>query len=540
MKTSPPLIPIPFWDYYHRPLGMTLAGGVFSCLMVLPLGYIIAYGLRAGGDSWVHLWSDWIPGLLGNTLALGLGTAFITFILGTTLAWLVTRFEFPGRRVWSWVLAAPLGIPPYIMAYVYTELFLPGGWAQTLAQAIFGAETRLPMLYGSYPAVVIVLSLATYPYVYLLVRTSLLSHNLSFEEVAQTQGISWYGRLMRITLPLHRPSVMAGLFLVVMYAFADFGAVSMMRYSTFTRAIYLELVGRNDRVSASMLSLVLIGLSVLLLWLERRSRSRSKFYQNATSFRPVIPQRLGKTGVVLVWAYFLSVSALAFGLVIAHLVSRSVSTFAETGFPHELWSYAANSLIVSGGAATTSVFMIIPLAYLATRYPDKIYQIYLRLSYAGYVLPGPIIGVGVLFMAIGLTPVIYGTAFTVILAYLIRFLPQGLQAQEAAFQQVKPNIEEAARSLGSGFHASLLRVLLPLIKPGILTGWVLVFVSSMKELPATLLLRPLGFDTLAIRIWIETSEEFYELAAPAALLLIVFTFPLFAMIQSRTAKQALL
>ena len=521
---------------YHRPMGMTLAGAGISVLMVLPLGYIVYYALLAGVDDWARIWSNWLPVLLGNTLGLGAAVALVTLVLGTSLAWLVTRYDFPGKGVWSWLLATPLGVPTYIMAYVYTELFLPGGWAQSLAQLVAGPQARLPLLYGAFPAVVMVLSLATYPYVYLLVRASLANHNTSFDEAAQIHGVSRVWRFLRVTLPLHRPAVMAGLFLAVMYVFADFGAVSMMRFSTFTRAIYLELTGRTDRVGASMLCLVLIGLSATLFWLERRNRSRSRYYQTSGALRRAPARRCGPCRTALIWSYFLLVFGSATGIVVAFLLFKSVEGIRLEGLPADLPRYAFNSLSASAAAATLAVFLIVPVAYLATRYGDPLYQLYLRCAYAGYVLPGPIVGVGVLFISIHLIGPLYGTVGTVVLAYLIRFLPEGLQAQEAAFHQVKPYLEEAARSLGSTFHSALLRVVLPLIRPGLVTGWVLIFVSSMKELPATLLLRPLGFDTLAVRIWIETSEEYYALAAPAALLLIGVTFPLFALLLARTAR----
>ena len=278
------------------------------------------------------------------------------------------------------------------------------------------------------------------------------------------------------------------------------------------------------------------------MWLERRSRSRSRFYQTSGASRPGRPLRLGWGKSALVWGYFLLVLGSAIGLVIAFLVVKSLEGmgggwFGDEGLMGELLGYAFNSFYAAGTAATVGVFLTVPIAYLATRYRDLLYQFYLRLSYAGYVLPGPIIGVGVLFIAIHLFTPLYGTVATVMLAYIIRFLPQGLQAQEAAFQQVKPHLEDAARSLGASFHASLLRVVFPLIKPGLITGWILIFVSSIKELPATLLLRPLGFDTLAVRIWIETSEEYYELAAPAALLLIGITFPFFALMLVRSQRE---
>ena len=524
---------------FDRPLGMTLVGAGVSALMLLPLGYILYYAAQGGEAGWARVWSTLLPRLLANTVALGAAVALVTLLVGGSLAWVVTRYDFFGRRMWSWLLATPLGVPPYILAYVYTEQFLPGGWAQQAAQALMGPSARLPLLYGSFPAVVMVMSLATYPYVYLMVRASLINHNVTFEEAARIQGVSRAGRFLRITLPLHRPAVTAGLFMVVMYVFADFGAVSMMRYSTFTRAIYLELAGRSDYVGASMLCVALIALSGGLLWMERRSRSRGRFYLTGGAFRPVRPVRCGIRRSLVIWAYFLSVLGASSGITIAFLVAKSVEGFRAEGAPEGLWGYAFNTVLVSGTAATAAVLLIFPVAYLATRYRDVLYQAYLRFSYAGYVLPGPIIGVGVLFMALHLFEPLYGTVATLMLAYLIRFLPQGLQAMESSFHQVKPHLEEAARSMGSGFHAALLRVVIPLVKPGLITGWVLIFVSSVKELPATLLLRPLGFDTLAVRIWIETSEEFYTLAAPAALLLIGVTFPLYAFGLSRTSRDSL-
>ncbi|MCZ6749767.1 MAG: iron ABC transporter permease [SAR324 cluster bacterium] len=524
--------------HYHRPLGMTVAGAGISLLMVTPLLYIAWYALQAEGADWVRLWDTTIPQLLVNTVSLALATAAMTFGLGVSLAWLVTRYDFPGKRMWSWLLAMPLGIPPYIMAYAYTEMFLPGGWAQRAWQGLFGAEAALPMLYGHFPAVVWVLGLATFPYVYLLVRASLTNYNVAFEEVARIQGMPRWRRFFHVTLPLQRPAIMAGLFLVVLYVFSDFGAVSMMRFPTFTRAIYLELVGRSDRVSASVLALVLIAMSALLFWQERRARSRSRFYQTGGHYRRMEPVRCSWRGALAIWSYLLLVFGSAFGVVIALLIYRSVEGIELEGLPTALWEYTFNSLFASGMAATLSVFMIVPVAYLATRYRDRLYQVYLRASYAGYVLPGPIIGVGVLFISIHLLAPLYGTVSVVILAYLIRFLPQGLQAQETAFHQIKPNLEEAARTCGASFHRALLRVVFPLAKTGIATGWVLIFVSSMKELPATLLLRPLGFDTLAVRIWIETSEEFYSLAAPAALVLIAVTAPLFGLLIFRDARPA--
>lgn len=290
-------------QHYHRPLGMTVAGAAISLLMLAPLIYITSYALRASGSDWARLWNTSIPSLLVNTLSLAAATAVLTFGLGVSLAWLVTCYDFPGKRIWSWLLAMPLGIPPYIMAFAYTEMFLPGGWAQRAWQAMFGPGASLPMLYGAFPAVVWVMGLATFPYVYLLVRASLANYNVTFEEAARIQGVGRWQRFRQVTLPLQRPAIMAGLFLVVLYVFSDFGAVSMMRYPTFTRAIYLELVGRSDRVAASGLALVLIGLSAVLFWQERRARRRSRFYQTGGRYRRMEPRPTGSLATAGIWIY---------------------------------------------------------------------------------------------------------------------------------------------------------------------------------------------------------------------------------------------
>ena len=499
-----------------------------ASLIVMPLGYVLCNAFLVTGQVWVQLWQSRVPELLYNTLRLTAGVGAVTLVCGVGLAWLVVRYEFFGRSVWTWLLAAPLGIPPYIMAYGYTELFAYWGPLRPLIQRILGPDVQLPALYNSWPAAVFVLSLATFPYVYLLSRAAFLRTNLAFEEAARLSGAGQMRSWLRVVLPMQRPAIAAGLFLVCLYVMADFGAVSILRYSTFTRAVYVQMAGRYDLMGAAALSLILVVLSLAFFAAERHFRRRSRFYQTTSGYRPGARTVLGRGPSVLAFCCCAVVFGVGFGVPVAHLGAEAVTHVNQGALDSAFWGYARNSVLGAAAAATFAVAFALPLAYVALRRPGRVHRLLLHASYAGYVLPGPIIALGLIFCTAHLMAPVYGTVAVVVLAYVVRFLPQCLQAGEAALHQITPVLEEAGRSNGVPLWRVLYRVTLPLMRPGLVTGWVLVFVNAMKELPATLLLRPVGFDTLAVRIWIETSEEFYAQAAPAALLLILVTLPLLA------------
>ena len=499
-----------------------------ALLIVMPLGYVLGNAFLVTGQVWVQLWQSRVPELLYNTLRLTAGVGAVTLVCGVGLAWLVVRYEFFGRSVWTWLLAAPLGIPPYIMAYGYTELFAYWGPLRPLIQRILGPDVQLPALYNSWPAAVFVLSLATFPYVYLLSRAAFLRTNLAFEEAARLSGAGQMRSWLRVVLPMQRPAIAAGLFLVCLYVMADFGAVSILRYSTFTRAVYVQMAGRYDLMGAAALSLILVVLSLAFFAAERHFRRRSRFYQTTSGYRPGARTVLGRGPSVLAFCCCAVVFGVGFGVPVAHLGAEAVTHVNQGALDSAFWGYARNSILGAAAAATLAVAFALPLAYVALRRPGRVHHLLLHASYAGYVLPGPIIALGLIFCTAHLMAPVYGTVAVVVLAYVVRFFPQCLQAGEAALHQITPVLEEAGRSSGVPLWRVLYRVTLPLMRPALVTGWVLVFVNAMKELPATLLLRPVGFDTLAVRIWIETSEEFYAQAAPAALLLILVTLPLLA------------
>ncbi len=378
----------------------------------------------------------------------------------------------------------------------------------------------------------LVLSLATFPYVYLLSRAAFVQANAAYEEAARLCGTGRWRCGLRVVLPMQRPAIAAGLFLVCLYVMADFGAVSILRYSTFTRAVYVQMTGRYDLTGAAVLSLILVVLSLAFFLAERHFRRRGRFFQTTGSYRPVAPRPCSRWGGGALWCVCLLIFLPSFGVVITYLGIESVAQIGQGALNWDFWRYARNSMLGSASAATLAVACAVPLAYVALRRPTRSHRTCLQVAYAGYVLPGPIIALGLIFCTVNLFTPIYGTVAVVILAYMVRFFPQCLQAEEAALHQITPALEEAGRSTGTPLWRVLWRVTVPLMRPGLVTGWVFVFINAMKELPATLLLRPVGFDTLAVRIWIETSEEFYEQAAPAALLLVLITLPLLAFVLS--------
>lgn len=494
------------------PASLSVLALAITTFIFLPLAYITSLAVSAQFSVWSRLWQTRIPELLSNTVSLAAGVSLGTFLLGVSLAWLVVRYEFFGRRVWEWALVLPLTIPTYVLAYIYVYLLGAGG--------------PLPLFSPhSYTGAVLVMTLDTFPFVYLLTRAALLSFNVSFEEVSRACGVSRIGTLFRVTLPLLRPAIVAGLSLVILYVVSDFGAVSLLRYQTFTYAVYQQMTGRYDHTAAAVLSLLLVLFAFMFLVAERWFRQQSRFYQTTGRYRAPQRRACGPIGTLAITLYLAFVLAAAFGIPIFFLLKWTITATAEGAVDVRFLGFIWNSTFLSGIAATAAILLGTPIAYLASRRWSRWNVLCLQAAYAGYVLPGPVGALAVLVLFSHLAPFWYGTVLVLIVAYVVHFLPAGLQSMEPALQQVTPNIEEAARSLGQGTWIILRKITFPLVRNGFLVAWVLMFLQCMKELPATLLLRPVGFDTLAVRVWLEASEEYFQLAAPAALLIVVMTLP---------------
>lgn len=508
-----------------------------AALILLPLGYVTSQALSADPAVWSRLWTTRIPELLTNTIWLSASVACLTLLLGVSTAWLVTRIEFPGRRLWEGALVLPLAMPTYVLAYIYSYLLGFGGPVEHVWQLVAGPQARI-FSPQSYLGATLVMTLDTFPFVYLLSRSALLNLNVSFEEVSRASGISRMKTLWLVTLPLMRPSIAAGLALVILYVVSDFGAVSLLRYQTLTYAVFQQMTGRSDNTAASILSLLLVGLALLFLVTERWFRHRSRFYQTTGRYRRPERHRFGWLGTTMITGYLALVVGASFGLPAYLLVIWSLSPEAQATIDTRFFGFLLNSGFLAACAATGGVLIGLPLAYMANRRPSWLNLGCLQAAYAGYVLPGPVAALAVLVLCLNLTPFLYGSVLVLIVAYVIHFLPAGLQSLEPALQQITPNLEEVSRTLGLGVRQTWQRVTLPLMRNGFIVAWVLMFLQTMKELPATLLLRPVGFDTLAIRVWMEASEEYYQLAAPSALLIVLLGLPTLLLLLSKDWRAA--
>ena len=490
-------------------------------LASIPLLFVIYQSGQLPWAQWAGLWSARLPGLLWNTLSLSVLVALGSFALGVSAAWLITRREFVGRRVAIWLMILPLTIPTYVFAHIYTVLTDHDGWLGQLWLWLMGPNIPNPELYNVF-GVAFVLSLAGFSYVFLLVSDALTRSRIDIEEAARLHGLNPRQVFWRVSLPMLRPAIAAGIALVVLHVLSDFGAVSMLRYQTFTLSIYLQMSGRFDLQAAAGLSLVLVSLTFLVL--ERFFRDRQRYYssRHPQKFRRRPARAMEQ---LLIWLWLGGITLFAFGLPVAWMLSWSVDAWQHALINESFWGYVRNSLTVSITAASLATMAGLPVALFHARLRNKISQSYIHLSSLGFVLPGPVIALGILSFVLSSLPWIYGSIVVLLLAMVIRFLPLAVQAQEAVVQQISPSIEEAGRSLGATPWQNLRCVLIPMLRTGLVSAWVLVFIDTLKELPATLLLRPTGFDTLPVRIWIEASEEMLELAAPAALMLMLGTLP---------------
>ena len=516
----------------NRPSPMLLIVSVMIALgMTFPLIYVVYQSFMAGSESWKRLLDTRIPELLWSTLSLGAAVTLASTFIGVSLAWLVTRTDLPGKKLWKWLLALPLVIPPYVGAVTYIIVLGPRGWLYEAVRAFSGNDGGYSFDIYSFFGVFLVLTLFTYPYVYLITSASLSKISQTYEEVGRSLGHNGFYIFFRIILPMLVPAIGAGGILVFLYVISDFGAVSMLRYVTFTSAIYYQRAG-FDIPSASVLSLVLVGVTMVALLIEKWMKGRKSYYQTKGMTGEVQTLRLGKyKGLSLLYVMFIFLISAALPIIVL-----SYWTYVGAGsglIDSTIIEYTLNSFQVAALTAGASMVFSVPLVYLYSRHYSVFSSLIYKLSYTGYALPGVIVALGMVYIFNNHIPVLYNTVFLIVVAQLIRFMPQVLQSGETALNMVSPRIDESARSLGHPTWSVILFVIMPSILPGLLAGGALVFVSSLKELPVTLMLRPPGFDTLAIRIYYQASEALYAQAAPGALIIILVSIiPLYYLLKN--------
>lgn len=483
----------------------------------LPPVYIL---VRAGAGGLDELGRALLrPGtlvLLGRSLGLAAGVLLIALLIALPAAWLVARTDLPGRRVFAVLAALPLVFPSYVAAFAVVSVLGPRGALQGWLEPL-GVGQLPPLAYG-YTGALVVLGLFTYPYLYLLLVAALRDLDSTWEESSRSLGAGPWRTFLAVILPRLRPALAAGSLLVVLYTLSDFGAVSIVRFNTFTVAIYNAYAGLFDRTAAAGLAAVLMVLAFVAVGLESAAAGKPRPAGGRTPRRGS-PVTLGRwRWPAMIWLALLAVVnlALPLGLVVYWAVRARLA-----GMPlGTAWRAAGNSLLAAAAAALAALALAVAVAWWKERYPGRWATVVGRLARAGYALPGLVIALSLVYFAARWARPLYQSLALLVAAYVIRFLPEALAASRTALAAVPPRFEEAARSLGRGPLRVLWEVTLPLMRRGLLAGLGLVFLTSMKELPATLILRPIGFDTLATRIWTYAAEGVYSRAAVPALLLV--------------------
>ena len=496
--------------------------------MVLPLAYLVIRTLGSGEEAWDLLLRMRILETMGRTVVLVLAVTGASIALAVPLAWLTVRTDLPFRRVWSVLTVLPLVIPSYVGGFVVVAALGPKGLLQQALEAPFGID-RLPEIYG-FPGATLTLALLSYPYVLLSVRAALWGMDPSVEEGSRCLGQSAWATFFRAVLPQLRPAIAMGALLVALYTLSDFGAVSLLRYEVFTYVIYLQY-DAGARTLAAASSLVLVVLALGMLTLEARARGRARYYRSTVgTTRPPAVLSLGrwKWGALALCVGVVGVSLALPISILGYWLTRGVLAGESLGLS---WSTIVNSVTVSSLAAIAAVAAALPVAILAVRYSSELSALLERLTYMGFALPGVVVALALVYFGANYVTPIYQTRVLLIFAYVVLFLPAALGATRASLLQVSPRLEEAARSLGRGPSQALAAVTLPLVRPGILAGGALVFLVTMKELPATLILGPIGFKTLATSIWSSAEAAFFaQAAAPALLLVLASSVPVFLLI----------
>lgn len=518
-----------------RVSGLHLAVAGIAAAVLAPLLVVLSSVWIPTGDIWAHLAANVLPELFRNTLWLVAGVAVGTAVVGVSLAWITAMYDFPARRVFAWALMLPLALPSYVLAFVAVGLLDYTGPVQTELRAWFGHDDFWFPRIRSRGGVIAVMTLAFYPYVYLIVRNAFLTQGLRLFEVAQSLGYSRLRAWWQVALPMARPWIAAGLILVLMETLADFGTVAIFNYDTFTTAIYKTWFGMFSLAAAAQLASILMLVALTLVLIETFSRKRMRYYTPGRA-RQSRRMRLHGTRAWIASGYCGAVLLIAFVIPLIQIVRWAYAAAARDldlrylGF---LW----HTIALAALAALMVVAFAAVLAAAERRRRDALTRSAVRVATLGYAVPGAVLAVGIViplaaadralaqaFSAVTQTPitsVLAGTLTAMLIAYAVRFMAVGFAPIETAMQRITPTLEEAARGFGVGRAVVWRQVQWPMLRRGLLTAGILVFVDVMKEMPITLMTRPFGWDTMAVRIFEMTSEGEWERAALPALAIVL-------------------
>ena len=522
----------------------TIVAVVIALVISTPIIFVFSSVFADSGEIWSHLAETVLADYITNSFLLMLGVGLGVSVIGVGTAWLVTMCRFWGSSWFEWSLLLPLATPAYLLAYAYTNMLDYFGPVQTWLRNIFGwtsiQDYWFPDIRSLWGAI-IMLMLVLYPYVYLLARLAFLEQSICTLEASRSLGCNPWRSFFTVALPLARPSIMAGLALALMETLNDFGTVQYFGVSTFTTGIYRTWLGMGERAAAAQLAAFLMLFILILIVLERWSRRQARYYQSANSQQQLPKYRLGFVRGFLSWVACFVPIALGFLIPAVYLLQMTINNLSDT-LDNDFWDLAKNSFICAIATAIIAMIVSLILAYGQRLQSNLAMRTSVRVAAMGYAIPGSVIAVGTLIplgsfdnavdawmrshfnISTGL--LLSGTVFTLIFAYLVRFLAVAFSSVESSLNKITPNLDDASRSLGYGATSTLIKVHTPLMWGGLLTSTMLVFVDVMKELPATLVIRPFNFDTLAIRVYQYASDErLIEASAPALAIVLVGIIP---------------
>ncbi len=512
---------------------------LFALLALLPLLAITYLAFFPEENIWPHLISTSLPKYVLNTLLLMIGVGVSIFLTGVSTAYTVTHFEFPLRRYLEWLLLLPLAVPAYVVAYLYTDLLEFAGPVQSALRSLFGWELARDYWFPNIRSLgggIMVMGLVLYPYVYLLARAAFLEQSPNLLEASRLLGQGPFKTFVRVSLPIARPAIAIGVALGLMETLNDFGTVDFFAIKTLTAGLYDVWLGMGNVGGAAQIALTMLTFVLLLLALEYFGRRRQGFYQSGARFSH--RRRLQLTGAFKWLALLICLTPVVLGFILPllMLVNYSIIYF-DIAWTRRFEEYALNSLLLSCTAAIIAVGLALVIAYGRRLHPNKLMLFASRFASLGYAVPGAVLAVGVIipfaafdngvdalareFLGFSTGLLLSGSLVAVIFAYVVRFMAVSIGAIEASFTKVSPSIDMAARTLGHRPRWVLGRFHLPLIKGGVLTALLVVFVDSMKELPATLILRPFNFETLATHVYQIASEERIGESALGALVIVL-------------------
>ncbi|WP_303286840.1 iron ABC transporter permease [Marinobacter sp. SS8-8] len=522
-----------------------------TAIVALPVLSVIFLALSPEENIWPHLIETTLPRYLITTIQLMAGVGVITLVIGLASAWAVTMCEFPGRKFFEWAMLLPFAVPAYVIAYVYTSLLDYAGPVQGALRDWFGWENASDYWFPeirSLEGATLMLGLVLYPYVYLLARAAFLEQSPSLFAVSRSLGHSALSTFVKVVLPIARPAVAVGLSLVLMETLNDFGTVDFFAVQTLTAGLFDTWMNLGNLGGAAQIATTMLIFVVILVTLERYSRRRQQQYAARDNREPIhrftmsFPRQMICVAVCAL--------PVLFGFVIpgATLGLYAWEYFGESWNP-DFVRNTFNSLFLSGTAALTTLLVGITLAYSRRLHNTRGMQVLMRLSSLGYAMPGAVLAVGVIvplagfdnwldslmreFFGISTGLLLSGSAFALVFAYTVRFLAVSAGSVESALQKITPSMDMASRSLGHSPGKTLVKVHLPMLRGTLLTAALVVFVDCMKELPATLILRPFNFETLATYVYQFASDErLYHSALPALIIVLAGIIPIILMSRS--------